>query len=97
MFREAPSPEQLAGLGLSPDDFVAETFDVFPENETAVRVFQSVSTQWRVGPHGVYGLDYNVLPFIFDTHKIPKSKRAALLDDLRIMEDAAIACIRSNK
>ncbi len=35
---------------------------VWPENWPAFRLFCDVQSQWRTGPGGPIGLDYNVLP-----------------------------------
>lgn len=34
---------------------------LYPDNVEAVNLFITLSTQWRVGFGGPYGLDYNVL------------------------------------
>lgn len=44
------------------EDFAGEAdeqFVVFPENWPAVRVFCAAATQWRLGPAGLAGFDYN--------------------------------------
>lgn len=48
-------------------------------------------TQWRAGSSGLYGLDYNVLPFLFDIHEIAHAERIDTLHDIRVMEDAALS------
>jgi hypothetical protein len=40
---------------------------------------------------GPYGLDYTVLFSVMDMHQVPTSERRALLDDIRLMEAAALA------
>jgi len=35
-----------------------------PENEDAWELWTNVLTQWRVGPNGVIGLDYNAAAMI---------------------------------
>ncbi len=35
--------------------------DVWPENWPAVMLFNQMSTQWRYGLNGVFGLDYNAI------------------------------------
>jgi len=66
---------------------------VWPENEEAFSLFEQMQTQWRVGFSGPIGLDYNVL---FSLMKL-KNMSIDLLDDIRIMEDAALTEIHRKK
>lgn len=63
---------------------------VYPDNVAAVMAFSDMGTQWRTGPRGFIGLDYNVLPFVFDTRQVSSDKRAEIFDCLQIMERAAL-------
>jgi hypothetical protein len=53
-----------------------------------------MGTQWRAvgGMQGLTytGLDYNVLPEMWERFDIPKKDRTSLFDQLRIMELAAL-------
>ncbi|AEI91242.1 gp42 [Escherichia phage phiEB49] len=51
-------------------------------------VYQAVSTQWRVGMNGATGIDYSVLPFLFDVYNV-KDKEMTL-NDLRVLECKAL-------
>ena len=51
-------------------------------------VYQAASTQWRVGMNGATGIDYSVLPFLFDVYNV-KDKEMTL-NDLRILECKAL-------
>lgn len=51
----------------------------------------AMQTQWRVGPGGAYGLDYNVLPLIWKRLRVSREKRDRVFDDLQEMESAALA------
>lgn len=68
---------------------------IFPDNLVAVSVFRDMSTQWRTGPGGIIGFDYNVLPFIFRTRKIPRNDREDVFDCVQIMERAAVSAIQN--
>lgn len=70
---------------------------MWPDNAAAVSVFVSMSTQWRVGPGGAYGLDYNVMPYIIGIRDIPAADAAEVFDAVRVMESAALDQIRQNK
>lgn len=71
--------------------------EVWPDNLQAVNVFISMATQWRIGPAGATGLDYNALPFVMRACDVKAADRADVLDDVRTLEDAALATIRKNK
>lgn len=47
-------------------------------------------TQWRVGAVGPIGLDYGALPVVLGMRGVPRRRWAALFDDLRVMEQAAL-------
>jgi hypothetical protein len=65
--------------------------DVYPENVTPLRVFSAMATQWRVGMGGATGLDYAVLPAVFDLFRVRKTReRARVFAALRVMEGEAL-------
>lgn len=69
--------------------------DVWPDNVNTVNAFVAMATQWRVGFHGPYGLDYSALPQVLRLVRIPRAEWSEVFDGLRVMEDAALAEIRS--
>lgn len=78
-------------FGFTMDDYADEmTADVWPDQLDAVNTFVAMGTQWRCGPGGVYGLDYNTLPAVMDMIGIDADKRAEVFDAIRTMEDAAL-------
>jgi hypothetical protein len=54
----------------------------------------SLLSQWRVGAMGATGLDYAVLPVVFDLVDVPKADRSSVFADIRVMEDAALEYMR---
>lgn len=64
---------------------------VWPCNTPAVALFESLFTQWRVGPGGVVGLDYTVLPIVARSRGIAPRRLPQLLPDLQVMEDEALS------
>ena len=66
-----------------------EDFEVWPDNWEAVQMFLRVQTQWRTAMNGVVGLDYNALAWVFNMYGVVDPPR--LLEDLQVMEAAAIA------
>lgn len=61
-------------------------FWIFPDNLLAVVLFEAMRTQWRTGFAGPTGLEYSVLPTLFQLHDVKRSKRRQLFDDVRAME-----------
>lgn len=61
---------------------------MWPDCWSAVDAFMAMSTQWRVGPGGAVGLDYNVLPWVLQ--QIGLNDEPDIFADLRIMEMAAL-------
>jgi len=64
---------------------------IYPDNLLSVQVFHDMIRQWRVGMNGLYGLDYNVLPFIFNIRRVKRKKQFRIFEDIKVMEQAVIA------
>ena len=90
MYDPGPSEEELEAIGLLRED-VEDTSDVevWPENWVPFKVFNKVSTQWRVWAGGATGLDYSVVYSTMDRMKI--KKQLAVLDAIRVMEASALS------
>ena len=90
MYDPGPSEEEPEAIGLLRED-VEDTSDVevWPENWVPFKVFNKVSTQWRVGAGGATGLDYSVVYSTMDRMKI--KKQLAVLDAIRVMEASALS------
>lgn len=56
-------------------------------------MFLRVQTQWRTTMNGVLGLDYGALAWLFKMYAVEDPR--ALLEDLQIMEAAAMMVINS--
>lgn len=91
------SDEQIAKrLGVS----TSSDFEVLPICWQSVQVFLAMTRQWRVifAPSGhrcLEGLDMSVLPAIAPAFGVSDGPAmAALIRDLRIMEEAACAVFR---
>jgi hypothetical protein len=52
-----------------------------------------MGTQWRVGPGGITGMDYNALSEIWRRLKVPNSERDAVFEDLQVMEMSALVAM----
>ena len=71
----------------------SENFEVWEENWPVVEMFMRVQTQWRTTMNGVLGLDYAALAWLFMMYEVQDQR--ALLEDLQIMEAAAMLTINS--
>ncbi len=70
---------------------------MWPENWPAVELFLACATQWRVdGMSGaVLGLDYQGVEALMRIRRV--RDRAALFDDLQIMERAALRALNRRR
>jgi len=82
-------------FGLAPEDFASEwTVEVWPDNWPAVTLFCAIGTQWRCGPSGAYGLDYNVLYRKMDRMNLTAEEYDRLEEEIRVLEGAALEEMR---
>ena len=58
-----------------------------------VEMFLRVQTQWRTTMNGVLGLDYGALAWLFMMYEVQDQR--TLLEDLQVMEAAAMVTINS--
>lgn len=88
----------MSAFGLTMDDYADETtVYVWPANLKATNLFVSMDTQWRVGPAGPYGLDYNVLYHKMDRMKLSPDAYQEMEDDIRTMELVALEEMRKGQ
>jgi hypothetical protein len=76
------------GIAL-PEAEPAEDFEIFQENWLSVEMFLRCQTQWRASINGVLGLDYGAVAWILRLYEVEEQR--AVLEDLQIMESAAMA------
>jgi hypothetical protein len=65
--------------------------DVWSVNHLAVKVFEAMSTQWRVGSGGAIGFDYTALPFVLRMCGVKLHEREDVFSCLRVMELEALS------
>lgn len=82
------SQADAAAFGIALPEQPVEAFEVWEENWAAVEMFLRVQTQWRTTMQGVLGLDYNAVAWLLKLYEMADPR--ALLEDLQIMEAAAI-------
>lgn len=68
--------------------------EVWPENETTLRVFIAMGTQWRAGFSGPTGLDYGALPAVMRLTGVPRAEWPDVFAGLREMEAEALLQMR---
>lgn len=71
--------------------------EIWPDSIVPVNVFSELCTQWRVGPNGPVGLDYNVLFRKLDRMRLKRREYERIESAIRVMEDEAMAIIWSRK
>ncbi|KQW97139.1 hypothetical protein ASC94_10130 [Massilia sp. Root418] len=79
--------------GFAPEDFASEPVEIWPENLIAYSLFESLRTQWRNGPNGPTGLDYNVLYHKLDRMALPPEEYDQLEQDVCVMEVHAVSAM----
>jgi hypothetical protein len=73
-------------------------FEVYDENWDAVQVFLALSTQWRISALSGFGaarmvhtgIDYGAIEPVYRLLDIPRGRRVAIFQQLRVMEGAAL-------
>lgn len=60
-------------------------------------VFSAMRSQWRAGMGGFYGLDFNVLPEIWQRLKVAEADRDEVFESLLLMEGSALKFMHSKK
>ena len=95
LYERPPDERELRAIGLSLDDFDGDAIEVWPEHQTALRLFSRMATQWRTGMNGPTGLDYVVLLSLMDRLGLDAESFDDLLDDVRVMEAEAMKVMRA--
>lgn len=90
LYWRAPEQEELNAYGLTVDDFPPPEVDVWPENWPPLQLFIRLSTQWRTGPGGPVGLDYNVLFHEMDRQSLEPDAYDDMQAQIRVIELAAL-------
>jgi hypothetical protein len=81
----------MLALGLSDEDL--DSIEIWPENWAAFTLFVNLQTQWRMGPRGATGLDYQVMLALIARLDLSKAEEEQIFRDMRTMEIAALDVI----
>ena len=87
----------MAGTGFTLADYDDDVTEVWPENFEVFQLFSTLQTQWRTGMSGPTGLDYNTLFTVMALKNLSDEHQCELLDDIRVMESAALTEIHRKK
>lgn len=71
--------------------------EVWPENWPVVALFCRLGTQWNAGHAGATGLRYEAVYPLLDRSYPDADEWDRALDDLQLMERAALAAMRESK
>jgi hypothetical protein len=82
----------VLGLVL-PEQDRTDDFEVWEENWPVLEMFLRCQTQWRTTMSGVLGLDYGAVAWVLKLYEVEDQR--ALLEDLQVMEAAAMVTINS--
>lgn len=86
----------MAAWGLTRDESPQELVGIWPDNAASLNVFLAMGTQWRVGPGGAIGLDYQTLPFVLRMEGVPRAHHRTVFSDLREMEAQALLALHAD-
>jgi len=84
-------------FGFTVDEVSGPPAEVWPDNWQAVMLYVAMSTQWRTGPGGAVGLDYNVLYHKLDRLKLSAERYDELEAEVAAMENEALSIMHSPK
>lgn len=84
-------------FGLTLADIPDDSIEVWPCCWDAVRLFEAMATQWRVGMGGAYGLDYGVVRDVARLIGIDRKSLSGVFADLRTLEHEALAVMAEQR
>lgn len=93
LYHRIPSQQELETSGFTAADYEIEPVDQWPENDAAMNLFSSISTQWRTSMNGYTGLDYNVLFARMDRMHLADREYEWLFEDVRVIEAEALSIL----
>ena len=82
----------MLGLVL-PEQPRNDDFEVWEENWPVLEMFLRCQTQWRTTMSGLLGLDYGAVAWVLKLYEVEDHR--SMLEDLQVMEAAAMATINS--
>lgn len=76
IYKRAPSAQELAAIGLRPEDYADDeaAVEVWPENLAAYDLWIEVGDQWLMGPGGPVAI--NLMPVFHELDRMGLDKEA---------------------
>ena len=90
--QEDSTVEDGAVFGLEIARPEPQVFDIHPDAEEAISWFFRICTQWRVTSGTRIGLDYGVVLSLLSLYQV--ADPVAMLEDLQVMEEAALTAMQ---
>jgi hypothetical protein len=90
LYWRRPSAAEAGEWGLRVEDYPAPEVALWPENWPPIELFNQLSTQWRTGPGGAIGLDYNVIFHELDRRSLSTHDYDEMMASIRHIERAAL-------
>lgn len=82
--------------GFELSDYEEPEVELWPDNEPAIGLYSRVATQWRTGPGGPFGLDYNIVYREMDDQGLSGDSREEMKAAIRVIEAAALRHLRED-
>ncbi len=97
MYKPRPTAQELASVGLTPDDFEEEVVEVWPENIPVCELWSVVGDQWRMGFNGPVALD--LIPVFHELDRMGLEQEAydSMLDGVKAMASEALSVIHDRQ
>lgn len=98
MYASTADKHQAGLFGLTLEEIPEEIVEVWDCNWNTFSLFNSLSTQWRVGGMGsATGLDYNVIPSVGKMLGFKQKQINDMFPDIMIMENEAMITMGENR
>lgn len=90
LHERVPTAQELAAVGLSPDDFEEKTMYLWPENIPVFNMWQTLCDQWIMGFNGPIAI--NLIPVMheLDRKGIPSEDYDEWVADIKAMASAVL-------
>lgn len=96
LYWRRPTAAEAGVWGLRVDDYPEPQVDLWPENWPSIELFNQLSTQWRTGPGGAVGLDYNVFFHELDRRALSPHEYDEMMAAIRLIERTALEMMQKD-
>lgn len=92
-YERLPTADELRGTGFTPEDYIGDDAEVWPENWPSWTLFMDVHSQWNIGMAGPTSLMYGSLYPLLDRRSSSRDEWEDLFADIRVLEAEALAAM----